>query len=287
MKIIHLSDIHMCPPGQHVVGFDPAARLAAVVDTVNAEHADADLCVVSGDLTDAGDEPSYRRLKPIIETISVPVHLMLGNHDRRGAFLSVFPEVPTDGHGFVQSTVEIGDFRVILLDTLDEARPSDGYLCEMRLSWLERELAKDPSAKTIVFLHHPPFSLGVEYFDAMLLRNGAEFEHLLDRHRTVVHVAFGHVHFPAFGLAATRSFSASRGTCHPIRTTLAGMTATYIDRPPGYDILLADRGRVIVHPMQTATPSEIVAKEDADGNGGAGSIEVFRQVMSEETKHAI
>jgi 3',5'-cyclic-AMP phosphodiesterase len=278
MKIIHLSDIHMCPTGQHVVGFDPAARLMKVVDAVNAEHADADLCIVSGDLTDMGDEPSYVRLKSIIETISVPVHLMLGNHDNRAAFRRVFPGASDDGSGFVQDSITFGEFRIILLDTLDEDQPSDGYLCEKRLSWLDRQLREDSTSNTMIFLHHPPFPLGVEYFDAMLLRNGSELEQLLDRHRNVRHVAFGHVHFPAFGLSASRSFSACRGTCHPIHTTLAGMTATYIDRPPGYDILLAKQGRVIVHPMQTSIPTEVVAKEEADGNGGAGSIEVFRHV---------
>lgn len=278
MKLIQISDVHMCPQGQSVVGFDPAARLQQIVDAVNAEHADADLCVVSGDLTDAGDEPSYRRLKPLIETLAMPVHLMLGNHDRRAPFRRVFASAADDGHGFVQESISIGGERVILLDTLDEMEPGKGFLCDQRLTWLENQLRMDATARTIVFLHHPPFSLGVDYFDAMLLRNGQDLEALLDRYRNVVHLAFGHVHFPACGMSSSRSFSASRGTCHPIRTTLKGMRATYVERPPGYDVLLIDQARVIVHPMQTADASDVVAQEDADGNGGAGSIEVFRQV---------
>lgn len=277
MKIIQISDVHMCPEGQTVVGFNPAARLKRIVDTVNAEHADADLCVVSGDLTDMGDEPSYRRLKPLLDALTMPVHLMLGNHDRRAPFRRVFSDAADDGHGFVQASISVGDHRVILLDTLDETAPSKGYLCEERLAWLGKHLQIDQTVRTILFLHHPPFSLGVDYFDAMLLRNGADLEHLLDRYRNVQHLAFGHVHFPAFGVSASRSFSASRGTCHPIHPTLTGLRATYVDRPPGYEVLLLDQGRIIVHPMQTAELSDIVAQEDADGIGGAGSIEVFRQ----------
>ncbi|MFX8393250.1 metallophosphoesterase, partial [Acinetobacter baumannii] len=92
---------------------------------------------VSGDLTDAGDEPSYRRLKPLIETLAMPVHLMLGNHDRRAPFRRVFASAADDGHGFVQESISIGGERVILLDTLDEMEPSKGFLCDQRLTWLE------------------------------------------------------------------------------------------------------------------------------------------------------
>ncbi|PZM12972.1 phosphodiesterase [Rhizobium tubonense] len=280
MKIIHLSDIHMCPVGERVIGFDPAARLLSVIDIINTEHSNSDLCIVSGDLTDAGDETSYRRLKEILTAISVPTHLMLGNHDKRAAFRAVFDDAFDDGNGFVQGAIDFAGGRLVMLDTLDEDQPSAGFLCEKRLNWLENELQNNPEAPTLIFLHHPPFPLGVEYFDAMLLRNGGDLERLLDQHSSVSHVTFGHVHFPVFGQSGLRSFSASRGTCHPIRTTLRGMTATYVDRPPSYDVLLVEGRRIIVHPMQTALSADIIAKEDADGDGGAGAIEIFRNSHS-------
>lgn len=275
-KIIHLSDIHMCPPGERVVGFDPAARLQSVIDTVNREHGDADLCIASGDLADRGDEASYRRLRALLSDLALPVHLMLGNHDRRDAFRRVFPEAHNDGEGFVQAAIDLGDQRLVLLDTLDEARPSAGLLCPARLVWLERALAAHPATPTMVFAHHPPFPLGVEYFREMLLLNGHEFEALLERHSQVVHTAFGHVHFPAFGRAGARSFSAARGTCHPIHPLLQGMTATYVDRLPSYEIILFEGNRVIVHHMETATLEDIVAREYADEDGGPGTMEILK-----------
>lgn len=275
-KIIHLSDIHMCPPGERVVGFDPAVRLQSVIEAVDREHGDADLCIVSGDLADRGDEASYHRLRALLAGLGVPVHLMLGNHDRRGAFRRVFPEAHDDGGGFVQAAIDLGGQRLILLDTLDEARPSAGLLCPARLTWLERALAAQPATPTMVFAHHPPFPLGVEYFREMLLLNGNALEALLDRHPQVVHTAFGHVHFPVFGRAGARSFSAARGTCHPIRLLLEGMTATYVDRLPACEIILFDGDRVIVHHMETAAPEDVVAREYADEDGGPGTMEILR-----------
>ncbi|MEI9424776.1 metallophosphoesterase [Mesorhizobium sp. Cs1299R1N1] len=128
-KIIHLSDIYMCPAGERVVGFDPAARLQSVIAALNSEHGDADLVIINGDLADRGDEASYGRLRRLLADLSIPVRLMLGNHDNRQAFRRVFPESHDDGNGFVQAAVALGPERLILLDTLDEARPSAGFLC--------------------------------------------------------------------------------------------------------------------------------------------------------------
>ena len=55
MKFIVLSDLHLGPPGAAVNGLDPAARLAAAVEAVNRDHANADFVAIAGDLADLGD----------------------------------------------------------------------------------------------------------------------------------------------------------------------------------------------------------------------------------------
>ena len=62
-KIIHVTDTHLCPTGQRVVGFDPAERLQTVVRSINQNHDDAVLCVISGDLTDTGGDAEYEALR--------------------------------------------------------------------------------------------------------------------------------------------------------------------------------------------------------------------------------
>ncbi|MEW9310518.1 metallophosphoesterase [Labrys neptuniae] len=266
----------MVPEGERVLGFDPATRLESVIDTINAEHAEAELCILSGDLTDRGDEASYRRLRTLLERLSVPSHLMLGNHDRRAAFRQVFPDAHDDGHGFVQAALPLGSHRLILLDTLDEMRPSAGFLCPRRLAWLNGEFERSPTIPTLLFLHHPPFPLGIEYFHAMLLEGGDALESLLDRHPQVLHTAFGHVHLSVSGRSGSRSFSATGGTCHPIRPVLAGMTASYVERPPCFDVILADANRIIVHSIEPLMPNALIAREFADDIGGPGEFEIIR-----------
>ena len=276
-KLIHLSDLHICPVGERIVGFDPAARLRAAIASINRDHPDAHACILSGDLTDRGDADSYARLRDLTRHLKPPAYYMLGNHDRRQSFLEVFSDVTIDENGFVQSIVDLGTMRLILLDSLDEREPSAGRLCPRRMAWLERVLGESSGRRVIVFIHHPPVSIGVEYFAHMLLANGGELDALLRRHPAVRHVAFGHVHLPVFGRVGPYSISGARGTCHPIQVTLNGMSATYVDRAPSYEIILVDGDSVLVHHVQLAAESEIVATELADDVGGPGEIKILRQ----------
>lgn len=273
-KIIHLTDLHLCPPGGRVVGFEPESRLRTCIASINARHADADLCVVTGDLTDAGDAASYDRLRGILAGLRVPARLLLGNHDRRAAFRAAFPEAACDPHGFVQSVLDLDDARLLFLDTLDESQPGAGILCRDRLGWIADRLAEAGDRAVTVFLHHPPFAIGVEYFGHMLLANGAELMALLRGHRNVRHLAFGHCHVGLSGQRGGVSFSANRGTCHPIDVELRGLRALYVDRRPTYDVLLLEEGDVVVHSVEPAAEEDVVAEEQAELDGGSGVIEM-------------
>lgn len=90
MKFIHLTDIHLMPPGQSVSGSDPIEKLSKVFEDIATWHSDAEFCVVSGDLADLGDRESYEWLRQRLAHFPVPVFLMLGNHDVRETFISVF-----------------------------------------------------------------------------------------------------------------------------------------------------------------------------------------------------
>ena len=284
-KLIHLSDLHICPMGERIVGFDPAARLRAVVASINRDHPDAHACILSGDLTDRGDKDSYVRLRDLTRHLKPPTYYMLGNHDRRQPFLEIFEGVTVDENGFVQSIVDLGNTRLILLDSLDERVPSAGRLCPHRMAWLERVLGESTDRRVIVFIHHPPVSIRVECFEYMLLANGGELDALLRRYPVVQHVAFGHVHLPVFGRVGPYSISSARGTCHPIQVTLNGLTVTYVERAPSYELILVDGDTVLVHHVQLAAESEIVATELADDVGGPGEIKVLRQSRGDYDGH--
>ncbi len=55
MKLIHITDTHFVARGLKLYGLDPHARLAAAVADVNALHRDAELAIVTGDVTHWGE----------------------------------------------------------------------------------------------------------------------------------------------------------------------------------------------------------------------------------------
>jgi len=141
LKLVIMSDLHLVPEGEVSNTLDTAARLRQAVDSVNLHHADADLCILAGDLADLGEAEAYERLREIITPLTPETHLMLGNHDHRGVFLDVFGADHADTNGHVQKVIDIKGHRLILLDST-EPGIVEGVFCPARLAWLQARLAE-------------------------------------------------------------------------------------------------------------------------------------------------
>ena len=196
MLIAQITDTHILSKGKllhHMVHTSRALRRCVA-------HLDAlapDVVVATGDLVDRGKPKEYRRLRKILARLPMRVLVLPGNHDDREAFREAFrdhPEVPQRGP--IQWVVDTFSVRLIGLDTV-RARHPGGELDDDRLAWLERALGDAPHRPTLVFMHHPPFEVGVPPMDAHGFRNLAAFERLIARHRQIVRVAAGHVHHAA------------------------------------------------------------------------------------------
>ncbi len=86
MKLIHITDIHLVPPGERLLGLDPGERLKACIRDINIHHSDADLCVITGDLANRGETAAYTLLRERLLELKIPCQLLIGNHDNRENF---------------------------------------------------------------------------------------------------------------------------------------------------------------------------------------------------------
>jgi 3',5'-cyclic-AMP phosphodiesterase len=198
MKIVLFSDLHLFAASVGVAGQGTA--LARAVEHVNEHHREAALCIALGDLTTDGLPEEYRALAGELDRLHLPCHLMIGNHDRRPAFLEVFGRDRANADGFVQVVVDSGALRFLLLDTTSAAG-DHGELDERRLGWLEKELALT-DRPCCICLHHQPVATGVPAYDAIGLRSD-QFTGLLTRYRKAVHlVLHGHCHMALSGSIA-------------------------------------------------------------------------------------
>ncbi len=256
MKFIHLTDTHVVGTGQRLYGEDPAAMLGRAVASINAEHPDAEFVAVTGDLTHWGEAEAYVAFAAEISKLTMPVHLLVGNHDATEAFAQTFPDAPRDPNGFVQSAIDTSQGRCIFLDT-HEPGTHAGAFCAQRRAWLETELAHS-TGPVFLFMHHPPFPVGLAGMDAIMLQEAEAFYAVIAPHKDRIrHLFFGHLHRAVFGNWCGISFSCMRGLNHqvaldlnPTETDVLGNRET-----PAYGVVLADADQVVVH-MHDFTQAE-------------------------------
>lgn len=248
MKIIQITDLHIAPPGLLYHGVPARERFEAAIRSVQTEHGDADLVVITGDLTARSQTAAYEEFRAGLANLHLPYRLLLGNGDHRARFRAVFPEVPVDENGFVQSVLDTDVGRLVFLDTLDRSGPQDGTLCEKRLAWLSDRIAEANGRPLYLFMHHPPFRVGMERLDRMALRDGDALAAVL-ANADVRHMFFGHLHRTIAGSWRGIPISVCPSTVAQIalRLTSSDQRNGSVFEPPLYSIALIAADQVIVH----------------------------------------
>lgn len=247
MKFIHLSDPHILPRPQKKRGVDVCARLDAAVDSINRKFSDAAFCMVTGDLTDKGDETSYKEVCSILARLQIPWHGLMGNHDDGNIARQVLSDHPwqTDGSLQYELTTDVGQF--IVLDSSIES--DSGHLNRHRLDWLDErlEVASESNKDAYIFMHHVPFDIEIPWLDRLKMENGAEMWQVLQRFSNVRHMFFGHVHRPVHGSWHGIPFSTVRTTAHQVALSFEDLPHGFIAEPPSYAIVFANKNSVLIH----------------------------------------
>jgi 3',5'-cyclic-AMP phosphodiesterase len=252
---LHFTDPHLPPPGEEVMGGDPAPALAAALYDAAERHGPggplpAAFAVMTGDLVRDGEFDAYARLRGMLDGLPWPVHLLLGNHDDRGAFHEAFPGTPLDDAGFVQQAVLSPAGTCLMLDTNAPGRPH-GELCARRLQWLAARLAEN-SRPVLLFLHHPPLPVGIPAMDSMGLRDADALWEVVAPHRARIrHLFHGHLHRPIAGSWRGIPLSSIRGTAFGV--ALDQRTEKVVvsrHDTPSYALARATDADMVVHTIE-------------------------------------
>ena len=264
-KLIHLTDPHLVSPGRKLYALDPLSRLSAAIDAINERHGDAEAVFLTGDLTHWGEPEAYAALKNQVERLVVPCHLVLGNHDVRAPFHQAFPAVPTDDEGFVQYVVGLPDVKALVLDTLVDGA-SYGRLCAARLGWIERTLQALRGEDLLLFMHHPPFGVGIPAMDKSRIRDGAErFAALLAAQGRVRHLFHGHLHRPLAGSWRGIPCSTVPATAHQVLLDYEEPKRVYgSHEPPAFGVVFWDAESLVVHQESYLDSSPRFALDDGE-----------------------
>jgi 3',5'-cyclic AMP phosphodiesterase CpdA len=219
VHIVQLTDLHVRPVGVAANRVSETNMLTERACRVAAALRPApDAVIVSGDLTECGLPAEYENLAAILRrTLSLPVYVIPGNHDRRDnlkRYLAHLPGVTADPV-YVQYAVEDHPVRLVMLDTVVPGA-GHGELTDGRLAWLDATLSAQPSKPTMIAMHHPPFATGIPHMDRIALLEAGGFHAVVARHRQVQRIVCGHHHRPVFGQVAHAIASISPSVAHQV-----------------------------------------------------------------------
>lgn len=255
LTIAQITDLHITTDKDPVNKERNEMRLRAVLRALHERKPRPVAIIASGDLVDRGETEEYVELKKIIDEVEIPLFLGLGNHDRRAPFREIFPSTPVDPNGFVQWDADIDDLRVVMLDTLDEAKANDGAFCKKRAAWLDKTLKKARRKPTIIVLHHPPIASGICWMDPDPDSEWiTRLRHSLDGQKQVLTAISGHIHRAYFGMFAGHTLSVGPATSIQLTLDLTEVDMRVpdgreilVDEPPGYTLLMWHNGELATH----------------------------------------
>lgn len=234
----------------------PAVALAAAVRAVAALDPAPGAVLVSGDLAEHGGASEYDRAREVLSALTMPVHVLAGNHDDRAALRKAFPlslavavadaDAPSEDYRYV---TRCGPLRLVGCDTTQPGR-DDGAFAAERLAWLEARLTEDRDAPTIVAMHHLPLPTAIPAMDALGLPRAdrVAIDELVAGFPHVRLLVAGHVHRAVVGTLGGCAVFACPSTHVQLVLDLREPTRIAVVRePPAFGLHVAVAGELVSH----------------------------------------
>jgi 3',5'-cyclic-AMP phosphodiesterase len=236
--IAQMTDLHIRAPGELVCGrVDTASALVRCVEELNRLSPQPDLVVISGDLADAPVAESYDHLVRLLAKLELPFVAVPGNHDERKLMRAALPDLGyAQPNGALNSIHAVGDIDVILIDSVVPGAPH-GALDAETLDWLDATLGQSATRPALLFLHHPPFTTGIDHMDAQNLRNADKLAAIVRAHPRARLIAAGHVHRAASTTFAGVPAMICPAPNHAVALDLDGrLPPSFKIEPPAFDL---------------------------------------------------
>lgn len=227
IRLLQFTDPHLYADRKgRLRGVETYSALKQVIEHARANHWPCDGILATGDLVQ-DDAGGYETFREVFGALGVPVYCIPGNHDDLPAMRKALRDAPYQLGGTLRS----GNWQVILLDSCIDGGAA-GHLSAASLTVLDRSLADGAQLHSLVCLHHHPIPMASRWLDEVALKNPDDFHQVLDRHRNVRGVLWGHVHQAYDGERGGVRYMSTPSTCAQF---LPGSDHFELDRrPPGY-----------------------------------------------------
>ncbi len=232
----------------------PSHFRQVVDDLLNAEPRPVAV-IINGDLALKDGQPGdYRHLARLLQPLhdaGIEVHLTLGNHDNRAAFLDVLESRALEKVAFVASkyisVVDTPYARFFLLDSLHQTMVTPGTLGEQQRRWLAESLDRFHTKPALIVAHHNPRLGGDPLHFPGGLTASQELWDVFEPRRHVKAYIHGHIH--------DRSYAMHR-EIHILNTPATSYVADPTKSTTGYTVarLAADQATLTTRTIDAAHP---------------------------------
>jgi Icc protein len=233
-----LTDLHIRVGPDDVEG---ARRVAATVAAA-AEFAPAlTAVVITGDIAENGTQGEYERARELLAPLTMPIHVIAGNHDNPGALAAAFGTE-------TRWAARVGSLRVVGCDTTVPGTDG-GALNGDRLAWVADRLAED-TTPTVLAMHHPPVDTGILAMDEIGIpaADRAALGEVLAASPHVRGVISGHVHRAATAMLGGCPVVLCPSAERQLALDLAGGDdVEFTAGPPGFMVHIWKDGDLVSH----------------------------------------
>ena len=175
-KFAILSDIHVTP------GNANEGKLREAVDEINAS--DAQVVLITGDLTNEGSDEQLRNVKGILDGINKPMYVIPGNHENNWSQSAC--KTFNDLWGSDRFVFEVGQLVVVGMNCGPFMKMGDGHIKQEDLLWLDQTLKERVTrGKRVLSVNHYPILDDLD--------NYQDYVNVLKKYPVITHQC-GHYH---------------------------------------------------------------------------------------------
>jgi Icc protein len=235
LRLLQISDTHLhATKASRMRGVNTYDTFRAVLDRARAHELwPPDGVIVSGDIVQDESRAGYELFRSEMSGLGVRIYCLPGNHDDP----KLMDEILSGGNFQFCGTARIAGWSLFLLNTFLTGEDAGG-LGARRLEALAVQLREHSSQHVLVCMHHQPVNMGSAWLDGVGLRDAERFLEIVDAHKNIRAVLWGHVHQASDRMRGEVRFLSAPSTCSQF---LPSNDFFAIDnRPPGMRWLLLD-----------------------------------------------
>lgn len=213
IRIVQITDTHLFRDPQGVLaGIRTWQTFTAVVERIRRYHENFDYLLVTGDLAQDEELETYQMLREALADWVDRCRIVPGNHDNPAHIRKVFPELFPDNEDPLTFVLESGGWKIVGLDSRVPGE-TGGRIDASQLQWLKGQLEASPSSPTLLFVHHPPIAISVDWLDSIGLSDTRNLIELIESSPQIQAVCAGHVHQEFEGRIGSAAMYTTPSTC--------------------------------------------------------------------------